>query len=85
MSTFSNKNYKKVGMAIEENYQLHLFLEGEEILTSSIISELRTLEQIQGKIFIDNWRITFPNGNGGSNRPMLYFDDAYASTTEILK
>ena len=85
MSTFTNKNYKKVGMAIDENYHLHIFMEGEEVLTTPVISELRTLNQIQGGIFIDNWRIVFPNVNGGANRPMLYFDDAYASTTELLK
>src|SRR5690606_4811859 len=70
MSTFTNKNYKKVGMAIDENYHLHIFMEGEEVLTTPVISELRTLNQIQGGIFIDNWRIVFPNGNGGANRPM---------------
>ena len=85
MSTFTNKNYKKVGMAVDENYQLHVFMEGEEVLTTPVISELRTLNQMQGGIFIDNWRVIFPNGNGGANRPMLYFDDAYASTTELLK
>lgn len=85
MSTFSNQIYKKVGMAIDENYLLHVFIEGEEVLTTPVISELRVSNQFQGDIIIDNWRIIFPNGNGGTNRPMLYFDDAYASTTELLK
>lgn len=85
ISTFTNKNYKKVGMAIDVNYQLFVFLEGEEILSTPIISELRSENGMEGRIFIDNWRIVFPNGNGGANRPMLYFDEAYASTTELLK
>lgn len=85
MSTFTNGNYKKIGMAIDENFQFYVFIEGEEVLKTPVIRELRTSNQMQGGIFIDNWRVVFPNGNGGSNRPMFYFDDAYASTTELLK
>lgn len=85
MSTFTNKNHKRVGMAIDENYQLLVFMEGEQVLITPAIGELRASNQMQGGVFIDNWRVVFPNGNGGANRPMLYFDDAYASTTELLK
>lgn len=85
LSSFSNKNYKKVAMAIDKDYNFYVFLDGNQVLETNVISELRNSKGCEGNIFIDTWRILFPNGNGGKNIPLLYVDDAYASTTDILK
>lgn len=85
ISTFVNMDYKKVGLAIDKDFVLHIYFQGEEIITTNAINEICTTNGWQGNIYIDNWRVIFPNGNGGKNIPQLYFDDAYASTTELLK
>jgi len=85
MNVFQNGEYKNVSMSIDEDEKLWVYVDGVEALTSSIVKSARTTHDCEGRMFINNWEIYYLNGNNGQNIPSMYFDDAYASTTEILK
>ena len=85
MNVFSNGNYKNVSMSVDENDNLFVHLDGTEALSSSILKNARTEKACEGRIAINNWEFYYLNGNAGANVPVMYLDDAYASTTEILK
>lgn len=84
-NTFVARDYKNVSMGVDENFMLHAFVDGAEALTSNIVATARTENQCVGNAFVNNWEIYFINGNGGRNIPVMYMDDAYGSTTEMLK
>lgn len=85
MNIFKNKEYKNVSMSVDANENLVVYVDGVEALSSDIVKEARTTHACQGKMFVDNWEYYYLNGNGGTSIPLMYIDDAYASTTEILK
>lgn len=85
MNTFSNGVYKNVSMGVDENERLKVYMEGEEILTSDIVKNLRLEKACEGIMRINYWDFYYLNGNGAMNIPEMYIDDAYASNTEMLK
>ncbi|MBD8347568.1 hypothetical protein [Dysgonomonas sp. HGC4] len=85
VSSFDNGIYKKISMSVDKDYYIYVNLDGEEVLKSSWLREFRTKNNSQDNIYIDWWRIGFPNGTG-KNLPVLYLDDAYgANDGAILK
>ena len=84
-NTFTAKDYKTVSMGIDENYVFHAFVAGAEVLTSNLVSDVRMNRQCAGAMYINNWEIYYLNGNAGRNIPVMYMDDAYASTSEMLR
>lgn len=85
MNIFKAKEYKTVSMGLDQNKVLTAYIDGVETLSSNIVQELYTEKKCVGGIYVNNWEIYYINGNGGRNIPLMYFDDAYASNTEILK
>jgi hypothetical protein len=85
MNIFKNRDFKNVSMSVDEHENLFVYIDGAEILSSSIVKNTRTTHACKGGMFINNWEFYYLNGNGGINIPLMYLDDAYASTTEILK
>lgn len=85
MNTFKAKEYKTVSMGLDQNKVLTAYIDGVETLRSNIVQELYTEKNCKGGIYVNNWEVYYINGNGGKNIPQMYFDDAYASNTEILK
>lgn len=85
LNTFVPKLYQTVSMSVdaEENFLVHVA--GNEVLRSDLVHRVRTENAAVGHISINNWEIYIPNGDGGRNVPVVYMDDAYASTVEILK
>ena len=84
-NTFTAKDYKTVSMGIDENYVFHACVAGAEVLTSNLVSDVRMNRQCPGGMYINNWEIYYLNGNAGRNIPVMYMDDAYASTSEMLR
>lgn len=84
-NTFTDKDYKTVSMGVDENYKFHAYVAGVEALSSDIVANVRMANQSVGGMYINNWEIYYINGNAGRNIPVMYFDDAYASTTEMLQ
>ncbi len=84
-NTFVAGDYKTVSMGVDENGVLMAAINGVEALRSNLVSEVRAANQCVGNIFINNWEIYYINGNGGRNIPVMYMDDAYGSTSEMLK
>lgn len=84
-NTFVAGDYKTVSMGVDENYMLQAYINGSEVLHSNLVSDVRMANQCVGNIYINNWEIYFINGNGGRNIPVMYMDDAYGSTTEMLR
>jgi len=85
LNTFKVAEYKTVSMSVDENERLLVYVAGDEVLTSNILSNARTVNGCPGNMYINNWEIYYINGNGGRNIPLMYMDDAYASTSELLK
>lgn len=85
MNVFQAKQYKNVSMSVDENEELLVFVDGTSALTSSIVKNVRVEKACEGRMSVNNWEIYYLNGDGGKNIPVMYLDNAYASTTEILK
>nr|WP_308757701.1 hypothetical protein [uncultured Bacteroides sp.] len=85
LNVFKVKEYKNVSMSVDENEMLRVYVDGAEALTSDLVKNVRSTNNCEGRIAINNWEFYFINGNGGKNIPLMYIDDAYASNTEILK
>lgn len=85
MNTFVPNFYQTVSMSVDAEENLIVHVGGQEILRSDLVHKVRTENAAVGNISINNWEIYIPNGDGGRNVPVVYMDDAYASTTEILK
>ncbi len=85
MNIFKAKEYKNVSMGLDQNKVLTAYIDGAETLSSNIVNDYYTEKNCVGGIYVNNWEIYIPNGNGGKNIPQMYFDDAYASNTEVLK
>lgn len=77
LSTFDNKVYKKVSLSIDKDYLIRINLDGEEIQTSTFLQGFRRDFNCVDDIYVNWWRIGFPNG-ASKNLPVLYLDDAYA-------
>lgn len=85
LSSFSNQVYKKVSLSIDQNYLIHINLDGEELYTSNYLQEFRRDFNCIDEIYVDWWRIGFPIG-ASKELPVLYLDDAYAANDgTILK
>ena len=85
MNTFTANTPKTVSMGVDENKVLHMYVDGVETLTSDAVANLYETMQCKGGMHINNWDFYYLNGNGNKNVPKMYIDDAYASTTEMLK
>lgn len=85
MSTFTNGMNHKVGIGIDTDYRFYVYLDSEEVWSTDLINERRTINEVTGNFIVKDWRIYITNGNQGVNPPLFYFDNAYASKTEILK
>lgn len=85
VSSFDNGIYKKMSMSVDQDYNIYLNLDGVEVFKSTWLKDFRTNYNCQDSIYIDRWRIGFPNGTG-KDLPVLYLDDAYgANDGTILK
>ncbi|PXV66289.1 hypothetical protein CLV62_10540 [Dysgonomonas alginatilytica] len=85
ISSFDNKIYKKFSMSVDKDYYIYIHLDGKEVYKSEWLRTFRTTHNSQDDIYIDRWRIGFPNGTG-KDLPVLYLDDAYgANDGTILK
>lgn len=78
-NTFDNGVYRTVSMGIDENYHLEAYVDGNLAVQSDIVANAYNSGSCVGGIFLNNWEIYTLNGNGASNIPVMYFDDAYAS------
>lgn len=86
MNVFANKSYHTVALGIDNSETVHVFVDGVEVLTSTLLHDTRTEMGCPGSMFINTWDIYQLNGNGGRNLPQFYLDDAYASNIdEMLK
>lgn len=85
MNTFTAKLYQTVSMSVDESEAIIVHVAGQEVLKSTILSDARIQNACEGRMSINNWELYIPNGNGGTNIPLVYIDDAYASNTGILE
>lgn len=85
MNTFANGVYKNVSLSVDEAENILVYMEGTEILKSTLLKTARTTKACEGIMRINQWDFYFLNGNNGMNIPVMYIDDCYASTTEVLK
>lgn len=85
LNTFVAKEYKNVSMGVDENETFAAYVAGTEAFTSALVANARTAHACEGGMYINNWEIYYVNGNGGRNIPLVYIDDAYGSTVEMLK
>lgn len=85
LNVFKNKEYHIVSMAVDGEENLLVYIDGTEVLKSSLVKDLRVANGCEGSMYINNWEIYQLNGVGAKNLPELYLDDAYASNSEILK
>ncbi len=85
MNTFKNGEYKNVSMSVDADENLIVCIDGVQIFSHDIVKSVRARHNCEGGMYINNWQFYFVNGDGGRNIPLMYLDDAYASTTEILK
>ncbi|WP_300502047.1 hypothetical protein [uncultured Duncaniella sp.] len=83
-NTFKNKLYQTVSMGVDSDNQLTAYVAGNLALTSRLIADVRTANNCEGNLYINNWEFYYLNGNQAKNVPVMYIDDAYASNTEIL-
>lgn len=84
LNIFKNKAYHTVSMGVDQDENLLVFVDGVEVLRSTLVKDARTANACEGAMYINNWEIYQLNGQGAKNLPELYLDDAYASNTEIL-
>ena len=85
LNIFKNKEYHTVSLGVDEGENMLVYIDGNSVLQSSVIKNLRASKGCEGGMFINNWEIYQLNGVGARNLPELYLDDAYASNSEILK
>lgn len=86
MNVFTKtKVFKNVSMAVDENEQLSVYIDGIEALSSNLVKQARMENACEGVISINNWELYIMNGDGGKKIPQIYIDDTEASTSEILK
>lgn len=84
MNRFENGMQETVSLGINENYQIQVFMSGEEIVTIDDLHVLREKYGWVGNYYVNQWNIYFTNNTGGVNPPYMYIDDGYASS-EVLK
>ena len=85
LNIFKNKEYHTVSLGVDDNESMLAFVDGQQVLQSDVIKNLRSSKGCEGGMFINNWEIYQLNGEGARNLPEFYLDDAYASTSEMLK
>lgn len=85
LNTFTAKRYQTVSMSVDENEAVIVHVAGQEVLRSSLLSDVRISNACEGRMSINNWELYIPNGDGGKNIPVVYIDGAYASNTGILE
>lgn len=69
---------KNVSFSIDANYLVHVYLNGVKILETDAIKNWRIANNSKDDMYVNEWRLIFPNGNGGNKPPKIFFDDAYA-------
>ncbi len=85
MNIFKDKEYHTIAMGVNEDEILVVYIDGIEVLTSTIVKDVRSSMGCKGRIYVANWEIYQLNGIGARNLPQFYLDDAYASNAEMLK
>ncbi len=75
---------KNVDVNIDDNYMINVYVDGNLVLNSGSLKQWRDDNSIQDKINITEWRFIMPNGEGGKDAPIFYFDDAYAAIDGTL-
>lgn len=69
---------KRVALNIGADYKVSVYVAGVLVLETDAIQKWRTTNAAKDEMFVNEWRLVFPNGNGGNKPPKIYFDDAYA-------
>jgi hypothetical protein len=75
---FTKGEYKRLAMNIGADYKVSVYVAGKLILETDAIQQWRTVNAAKDDLYINEWRLVFPNGNGGNKPPKIYFDNAYA-------
>jgi hypothetical protein len=85
MDIFENGECHTVALGVDGDYNLMVYIDGSQVLTSSIVYDMRTNMACEGSMFLNNWEIYHLNGNGARNQPQFHLDDCYASNTDMLE
>lgn len=75
---FAKGENKRVAINIGADYKVSVYVAGTLVLETDAIQKWRTTNAAKDEMFVNEWRLVFPNGNGGNKPPKFYFDDAYA-------
>lgn len=75
---FAKGEYKRLAINIGADYKVSIYVAGTLILETNAIQQWRTDNGAKDDMYVNEWRLVFPNGNGGNKPPKIYFDDAYA-------
>jgi hypothetical protein len=75
---FAVGEYKRLAMNISADYMVSVYVAGTLVLQSDAIQKWRVTNASKDDMYPAEWRLVFPNGNGGNKPPKIYFDDAYA-------
>lgn len=75
---FAKGENKRVAINIGADYKVSVYVAGTLVLETDAIQKWRTANAAKDEMFVNEWRLVFPNGNGGNKPPKFYFDDAYA-------
>ena len=75
---FTKDVRKKVALNIGADYKVQVYVGGVKVLESDAIKNWRSENGAKDDIYVNEWRLIFPNGNGGNKPPKIYFDEAYA-------
>ncbi|HCY41885.1 MAG TPA: hypothetical protein DHV48_11095 [Prolixibacteraceae bacterium] len=75
---FAKGENKRLAINIGTDYKVSVYVAGALVLETDAIQQWRTTNAAKDDMFVNEWRLVFPNGNGGNKPPKIYFDDAYA-------
>lgn len=75
---FAKGEYKNVALNIGADYLVTVYVGGTKILETDAIKNWRITNNSKDNMYVGEWRLVFPNGNGGNKPPKIYFDNAYA-------
>ncbi len=83
---FAQNEKKKVSLTIDNDYQVHVYMGGAEILKTDAIRKWRTSNNAKDDIYINQWRINYCSNSAGQTSPTIAIDNAYVTTDgSILK
>lgn len=81
---FAKAENKKVALNISPDYIATVYVNGTKILETDAIKNWRIENNSKDDMYVGEWRLVFPNGNGGNKPPKIYFDNAYAKADGSL-